>query len=274
MEKKKKAKEQPKGILGNWIVRNLLLAVLFVALLIGGASLALTLVTQHNREVEVPDFTNMLFDEALPVAKAAGVKLAVTDSGYVKGMRRNAIYNQNPNPGDKVKRGRVIELTANSRKARKIAMPSLVGLSTQQAKTELANRGLSLGKLIYVKDIATNNVIRQQYRGYDIKAGAMIYSGSRINLVVGLSPSDNKTYVPDLIGKKRIRAVDAIHDSYLNVGKVTFDSSVKNYNDSLNAVVYSQNPQHSRRPYTMGNEVSIKLTLDPGKADEAESKEE
>ena len=26
MEKKKKAKEQPKGILGNWIVRNLLLA--------------------------------------------------------------------------------------------------------------------------------------------------------------------------------------------------------------------------------------------------------
>jgi hypothetical protein len=49
---------------------------------------------------------------------------------------------------------------------------------------------------------------------------------------------------------------------------------VKNYNDSLNAVVYSQNPQHSRRPYTMGNEVSIKLTLDPGKADGAESKEE
>ena len=39
MEKKKKAKEQPKGILGNWIVRNLLLAVLFVALLIGGAGI-------------------------------------------------------------------------------------------------------------------------------------------------------------------------------------------------------------------------------------------
>jgi len=161
-------------------------------------------------------------------------------------------------------------LTTNSRKARKIAMPSLVGLSTQQAKTELANKGLVLGKLIYVRDIATNNVMKQQYRGYDIKAGALIYAGSTINLVVGLSPSDNKTYVPDVIGKKQIRAVEAIHDSYLNVGKVTFDRTVKNYNDSLNAVVYSQTPLHTRRAYTMGNEVSIKLSLDPEAAKAAE----
>ena len=34
MEKKKKAKEQPKGILGNWIVGNLLLAVLLIVYMI------------------------------------------------------------------------------------------------------------------------------------------------------------------------------------------------------------------------------------------------
>ena len=249
----------------NWIIKNVAGAVAFVAGLLIIASLGLRLGTQHGKEIEVPDFTNMTFEEAVPVAKAAGLKVAVTDSVYQRGMRRHAVYNQTPKPGEMVKHGRKIELTTNSRQAKKIAMPSLVGLSTQQAKTELATKGLVLGRLIYVRDIATNNVIKQQYRGKDIKPGSLIYAGSSVNLVVGLSSLDSRTYVPKVLGKSRTRAVEQILDSYLNVGKVSYDSSVKNYNDSVKAVVCSQTPAFGSRPLTMGSEVSFVLTVDPEK---------
>lgn len=245
----------------NWIVKNLLLAVLAVAALLLAVSLGLHFGTRHGQEIEVPDFTNLLYEEAVPIAKAAGLKVEVTDSGYMHKMRKNAIYNQNPKPGSMVKKGRKIELTTNSRQARKMGMPSLVGLSTQQARSELASKGLTLGKLIYQKDIATNIVIRQQYRGRDIKPGTPLHSGSSINLVVGLNPSDNRTYVPDVVGKPLLRAQDIIHDSYLNIGSVKFDSNVRSYADSLNAVVYSQEPVGNRKAVTMGTEVSIRLGL-------------
>lgn len=245
----------------NWIVKNLLMAAAGVTALLLLVSLGLHFGTRHGREIEVPDFTNMLYEEAVPVARAAGLKVEVADSGYMHKMRKDAIYNQTPKAGSMVKKGRKIELTTNSRRARKLGMPSLVGLSTQQARSELASKGLTLGKLIYTHDIATNIVMKQQYRGRDIKAGTPIYSGSTINLVVGLSSSDNRTYVPDVEGKTYMRAVDAIHDSYLNIGTVKYDADIRSYADSLNAVVYSQEPAASRRSVVMGANVNIKLGL-------------
>ena len=253
---------------GGWILKNLVLAAVGVFLLVAVVSLLLRFGTQHGKEIEVPDFTNMIYSEASPLAKDAGVKIRVTDSVYVPKMRRDAVYNQTPKAGEHVKRGRIISLTTNSRVAKKIAMPSLVGLSMQQASAELASKGLSLGKLVYVRDIATNNVIKQRYNGRDIKAGSLIYSGSTVDLVVGLNSNDGRTYVPDVKGKKYVRAVETIHGSSLNVGKVSFDSSVRNYADSLNAVVYSQTPASSRKAFTMGTEVNISLTVDPSKLDE------
>lgn len=255
---------------GGWILKNLVLAVAAVLVFVTVISLLLRIGTQHGKEIEVPDFTNMIYSEALPLAKDAGVKIRVTDSVYVPKMRKDAVYNQAPKAGEHVKKGRIISLTTNSRVAKKIAMPSLVGLSMQQASAELASKGLTLGKLVYVRDIATNNVIKQRHNGRDIKAGSLIYSGSTVDLVVGLNSRDGRTYVPDVKGKKYVRAVETIHGSSLNVGKVSFDSSVRNYADSLNAVVCSQTPAASRKACTMGTEVSITLTVDPSKLGELE----
>ena len=64
MAKKDTAKTK-KGILSNWIVRNLVLAVLMVIGLLLAAQLGLGLITRHNRTVAVPDFTNMTVAEAI-----------------------------------------------------------------------------------------------------------------------------------------------------------------------------------------------------------------
>ena len=56
-----------KGILNHWIVKNVLLAIAFVLALVTLASVLLNLGTQHNKQIEVPDFTNMTWsDGGLP----------------------------------------------------------------------------------------------------------------------------------------------------------------------------------------------------------------
>ena len=247
---------------GNWIVKNLLWAFIFFAALLIAATVFLNVVTHHGQTIEVPDLTSMSVDQARREASRKNLRVEVIDSIFVRRMEKGAVYSQNPKAGTQVKRGRRIMLTINAMNAKKISMPNLVGYSMRQAKAELNSRGLALGKLIYVNDIATNNVLRQFYRNREIRPGRMIETGSEIDLQVGLNPSDNVTYVPNVKGMKYLRAVDAIHDNSLNIGRIVFDKTVKNYTDSLNATVYKQTPAASKSPLLMGSDVTIHLSLD------------
>jgi beta-lactam-binding protein with PASTA domain len=247
----------------NWIVRNLLAALVVVVLLIVGAILFLNVVTKHNQELIVPDLSNLTLEEARAVAEQEQMRIDVTDSVFVRRMKRGAVYRQSPVPGSKVKSGRRIALTINAVNAKEITMPDLVGYSTRQAKVELLSRGLVLGKLIYVQDMATNNVLRQLQGNREIEPGVMVESGTVIDLVVGLNSLDNVTYVPYLAGLRNLSAVEAIHDHSLNIGSMTFDETVKDYDDSLNAVVYRQVPEACDTiSVNMGDNVDIFLTLD------------
>ena len=226
----------------------------------------LDVATKHNQELTVPDLSNMSVEEADSVAALNDMVIDVTDSVFVKRMKRGAVYRQNPAPGSKVKSGRRIALTINAVNAKKITMPNLVGFSMRQAKAELLSRGLTLGKLIYVQDMATNNVLRQLHDNLEIEPGSMIESESVIDLVVGLNGRDFVTYVPDVSGLKYMSAVDAVHDHSLNVKNLRFDKSVKDYDDSLNAMVYRQTPAASDSIHVkMGSDVTLFLTLDAHK---------
>ena len=142
-------------------------------------------------------------------------------------------------------------------------MPNLFGYSVTEARSELRNRGLNLGRLNYVKDIATNNVLGQSCDGLEVKAGDQVVSGSIIDLMVGVGPQDNQTTIPKITGMKYVNAIDALQERFLNVGKVTFDQDIKTYADSMNAVVYKQDPAGAGR--NLGANVSFYLTLDPSK---------
>ena len=226
----------------KWLLKHLLAALILVVVMIAGAMVFLDVATKHNQELTVPDLSNMSVEEADSVAALNDMVIDVTDSVFVKRMKRGAVYRQNPAPGSKVKSGRRIALTINAVNAKKITMPNLVGYSMRQAKAELLSRGLTLGKLIYVQDMATNNVLHQLHDNLEIEPGSMIESESVIDLVVGLNGNDFVTYVPDVAGLKCMSAVDAIHDHSLNVKNLRFDKSVKDYDDSLNAMVYNQVP--------------------------------
>jgi len=250
----------------KWLLKHLLAALILVVVMIAGAMVFLDVATKHNQELTVPDLSNMSVEEADSVAALNNMVIDVTDSVFVKRMKRGAVYRQNPAPGSKVKSGRRIALTINAVNAKKITMPNLVGFSMRQAKAELLSRGLTLGKLIYVQDMATNNVLRQLHDNLEIEPGSMIESESVIDLVVGLNGRDFVTYVPDVSGLKYMSAVDAVHDHSLNVKNLRFDKSVKDYDDSLNAMVYRQTPAASDSIHVkMGSDVTLFLTLDAHK---------
>ena len=266
MTKKSEAKSSGSKFLSNWIVKNILIAISIVVVLIVGSMIFLNVFTKHNQELTVPDLANLTVDEAQMVAAGAGMRVEVTDSAFVKRMKRGAVYRQNPVPGSKVKEGRRISLTINAVNPRQITMPDLIGYSTRQAKAEILSRGLVLGRLIYEQDMATNNVLRQLHDGKVIEPGTMIESEAVIDLVVGLNSRDNMTFVPYLAGLRNLSAVEAVHDHSLNIGTLLFDETVTDYEDSLNAVVFMQMQQACDSiPVNMGTEISLYLTLDHSK---------
>ena len=239
----------------------LILGILVVGYII--VTLSLKIITRHGKEFAVPDLSGMSLTEAAATAEKYHLRLDVTDSVYIRGMERGAIARQNPEAGSMVKKNRRILLVINSVIPRQSTMPSLTGYSLRQARTELASNGLNIGKLIYVNDMATDNVLAQQYMGEDIEPGTRLNSGTAIDLVLGLNPADSATFIPYIIGYRYQMATELLHDNSLNISRCEFDGTVSTYADSLEAYVYGQYPPASDSiSVRRGTSVTLYLSKD------------
>ena len=244
-----------------WVVGNLLLAVVIVFALIFGSQALLDVGTKHGTSLSVPDFVGKTPKQAEALAEKAGVRVEVVDSVFAK-TGRGLVREQNPAPGAKVKDGRRIQLVVNAKGVQKVAVPNLVGYSARQAVAELNSRGLTLGRFIYVNDMATNNVLKQKYRGKDVEAGTIVEAEAAIDLVVGLSYSNSRTVIPNVCGKRSYDAARELNDYYLNVRSLSYDSDVKTYEDSLKAVVYKQAPAGNGQSVVMGTDIKLYLRME------------
>ncbi len=268
----KNSKFLPKKWYQNWMVRTLITALIIAILFFIAVTIFLNIITRHNREQVVPDFTNCSVEQAEQLAAKHHLRLEVTDSVYVKRMPRGHITRQRPAPGSAVKKNRMIRLTINSVMPRLSTVPNLIGYSLRQARTELQAAGLTVGQLIYVPDMASNNVLAQQCKGKDIAPDTQVESETAIDLVLGMNEEDRTTYIPNLRGYRFQAAKDLLMDHFLNLGQMRFDETIQNYNDTLNAVVYRITPEPCDTvSYLMGTPVRIDLTLDPEKLKEPEA---
>ena len=201
----------------NWFTKNLYLAIALILVLIVCLSYLLGAITRHGDEFAVPSFTGLSVEDAGNTAKIHELRIEVTDSVHNSKLRPGTVIKQNPVEGSKVKKNRRILLTINCISPKMVPMPLLEGYSLRQAKTELEAAQLKIGKLVYVEDIATNNVIKQYYKGKRISAGTLIPAESVVDLEVGRSSIDDLTYVPDLLGYNYQEIIDIISDKSLNL---------------------------------------------------------
>lgn len=247
----------------SWLAKQIYFATGAVIVTLFILFSLLRFITRHNQELTVPSFAGLSLEEAASLADKENLRLEVTDSVFMPRMAPGAVYRQNPEAEGKVKKNRRILLTINAITPKKVTMPSLVGFSLRQAQSELTASQLKIGKLIYVEDMATNNVLAQYYMGREIAASKKVPSGSEIDLKLGINTGEGETHVPDLKAVPYQLVKEHLTDNYLNLGKAIFDNTVKNYADSLEAVVYKQTPAASNiASVPMGASVTIYLSKD------------
>lgn len=264
-EKAKKGKGKMQGKwYWNWFTKHLYMAIAAVAIVVYALFSMLDIITRHNKELEVPSFGGMSIEQAQAVADANHMRLEITDSVHIVKMAPGAIYKQNPVAGSKVKKNRRILLTINANTPKMVKMPSLVGHSLRQAQSELSSSQLKVGRLIYERDLATNNVLEQLYKGKPIEPGAELECESVIDIKLGLNEADSVAVVPDLSGKPYSIIKDYLIDNSLNLGKVYFDNTVQTLQDSLAAFAYKQEVaiEEGKSSPSYGAAVSVYFTLD------------
>jgi len=270
---KNKGAEKPwyKG----WFMIELYKITAIIAAFLAVIIILLNLITRHNKELQVPDFTRMTVHEALTIAEESHLRLEVTDSVFLPRMGRGEIFRQNPPAGSKVKKNRRILLTINSLQPKKVAMPSVTGYSLRQAKAELTARQLRVGKLIYVSDMATNNVLNQRFNGRVIEPGTMIETESEIDLEVGISSDEERTFIPDVTALPLITARDILIDNSLNIARLRYDNSVRSYSDSISGYVIRQQPEPSQEsPVSLGSSVQLTISVDKNLIDSLKNRKE
>lgn len=238
-----------------------LIAVVLISLLVL-SYIALAVGTRHGMRRTVPDFTGLGLKDAQYYAEKRGLKLIINDSLYVPAYPGGMVLEQLPKGGVDVKEGRKIYITINSFAQKKLPMPYVAGRSLRQAKNMLEGAGFGIERLEYVEDIATNYVLAQYLGGVEIteQSDIKIEKGTGVVLKVGVSPDQNMTTVPRLLGRKLFDAKGKLWEQGLNVGEVTYDDGITLLNEDDARVCRQSTLQSSQLP--LGSKVSIHLTLD------------
>ena len=224
----------------KWFYISLIIMVLVVVGVFELTFAGLSRFTRHGTEFSVPDMVGMNYEEATEVYKDE-FTFILLDSIYVKGFPDGAVYQQNPLPGAKVKKGRNIYIIRTSIAPEVVKMPNLRNLSLRQAMVSLNIAGLKVDKLEYVDYFARNAVIEQMLNGEIIEPKEDVIKGSAITLIVGLGNGDKTTNLPDLVGANISVAKEMINKASLNIGNEIFID----YGDDEHLFVSRMDPYYS-----------------------------
>ena len=177
--------------------------------------------TRHGEEIVVPDMVGMKYDDVLEQYNDE-FNFLLLDSVYVKDFPEGAVYQQNPNSGAKVKKGRNVYIIRTSIAPEIVTMPNLRNLSLRQAMVLLNSVGLKVDKLVFVDYFARNAVVEQKIKDQVVEPKDDVVKGTAVTLVVGYGNGDRGTNLPDLIGVNIEDVKNQINNASLNIGTEIF----------------------------------------------------
>jgi beta-lactam-binding protein with PASTA domain len=201
--------------------------------------------TNHGVKIDVPNVVGLKSNSAQAKLEALELKIEVLDSVYRPDLPAGTIVSQDPLPTSKslvsVKPGRIIRVQL-SKKSRLVEMPSLIDKSERISESILKNRGLKCRKTYVPTSESNGAVLKQLYKGREIKEGTKIPVGSTITLVVGQNDEAQPVTIIDLNGLTISEAKARLSGISLQISVGTCDGCA-NAADSANAVIYSQSPE-------------------------------
>ncbi|CAN5780267.1 hypothetical protein BH11BAC7_BH11BAC7_17060 [soil metagenome] len=220
--------------------------------------------THHDDFVLVPDFKDLKLKQLGTFVADKKVDYEIIDSIWDPKLQKGIVLKQDPEPGSKVKEGRKVYLYVTSVLPPMINMPKLEDLSLRQAMAVCQSYGL-IGAPKAIENPCDGCVVKQEFNGKRIEPGTLIKKGSTIVLSYGKGEngSAKEFPVPDFVGMTFRQARGKMIDLGLE-WLVVADPGVK---DTLNAVVYTQEPKPGRdRKLIQGAMVDLRVSNDKNKA--------
>ena len=203
---------------------NLLIILLLCVALLWLTFRLLDKYTRHDKVYTMPDFVGQDYREVMH-EHSKDFHFILIDSVYPKGQQPGSIYQQDPLPGSKIKKGRNVYAIIVAETPEKTVMPNLKGISLREAIGRLESSGLSVDYLDYVEYSYKNNIVDQYYKGQPIMEGTELVKGSKIMLRVGIGDDKSRIKVPNLIGKPATEAKRLLNLAGLNLGDEVFEDS-------------------------------------------------
>lgn len=126
------------------------MAILTVAIALG-VRYGIDLYTHHGESIAVPDVRHKTFSNAERIMADQGLRIVVSDTGYVKTLPPDCILEQTPAAGQHVKSGRVIYVVVNASHTPTISLPDIIDNSSlREAMSKLSAMGFKLAMPQYV----------------------------------------------------------------------------------------------------------------------------
>lgn len=193
--------------------------------------------THHGQKIDVPDYRNKSFENAVLDAKKKKLELLVDDSIHIVGKRGGIVNSQNPKPGSKVKEDRKIYVIITKYSPDKIKieeLPSLYGRSFDTKKKELELIGIKSRIIGYRYDKADpNSILEVAYKGRTIinnvgnASGIQIDKGGTLDFIIS-KKSGGMTDLPDLRCMAVSQAIFLLESRNLIVGNITKNGALVN----------------------------------------------
>jgi beta-lactam-binding protein with PASTA domain len=252
-------------ITSRTFLKHLVLSVIIVVAIVAIVLQQLKSYTHHGESYPVPDFTGLTVNEIGAIAKEAHLKVEIIDSMHFDDAKPGAVVEQVPEPGFKVKKGRIVFLTINSTVPEMVVLPKLTDISFRQALGMLENCGLKPGKITYQPSEYNNLVLNVEQNSKVLNQGDIIVKGSNIDLVIGSNSGIQDTPLPNLMGKTYAEAKTLLASYMLNTGSLICDGTIVTSEDTLAATIWKQYPGINIRTVSLGTSVDLWLTLDSSK---------
>lgn len=167
-----------------WFWGNIVSMILIGILFSIAVYLSLIFYTHHGNMVQVPNVINKDYKEAKKLLEDAGLRVQVTDTGYMTKLAPNLILDQHIPAGTTVKFNRAIFLTINSDHARLAPLPEIIDGSARSAEIKLKAMGFKVGKRKFVPG-DEDLVMSVEVEGKKVMTGDRVSVEAPIVLVVG-----------------------------------------------------------------------------------------
>ena len=203
------------------------------------------------QEVRVPSVLGLPFTDAERRLTSIGLKSTLGERRFASDAPRSAVLAQNPVGGKRVNVGTEVVLDVSDGQEG-VNVPTLNGLSRDEAERSLRGLGLELGELTEEPSSVARGVVLSARPA----AGQTVPVGTHVALVLSSGPST--LTMPDVVGRDAGLARSLLEQVGLSLGPIEYDS----LSTLAPGTVIAQSPA-AGASMTGGSMVSIRVSGRP-----------